>query len=277
MTATAALLSGFAIKSCFWNQYVTDLTAAQLLTFLAAVVAFSAHTLLQYNALEYTTIANAIIYGNSQALLLIIGKACVGEPVSWLEGAGVVTAFSGAILCTRDSEESAVADPNHNKLAIFGDLLALASALAGVAYLTFAKAVRQHISVTLFIFLVMFLGSWLVLLYMLLTGVTLTISRDPNTGVFGWITMHDSHLLILLHIAAVCNVCGTMGFVRAMQYFDNIIIAVATLLEPMLASMIACAFHVGLMPGPLGYVGNALVTLGTIGVVAGSKGRSSSH
>jgi hypothetical protein len=56
-----------------------------------------------------------------------------------------------------------------------------------------------------------------------------------------------------------------------MQFFDTIIIAVATLLEPMIASLIAYAFHVGLMPGLLGYFGNALVCVGTIAVVISSS------
>jgi hypothetical protein len=59
----------------------------------------------------------------------------------------------------------------------------------------------------------------------------------------------------------------------AMEYFDNVIIAVATLMEPLLASMIAYAFHAGLLPGPLGWFGNALVVLGTLAVVYPSMGK----
>ena len=51
------------------------------------------------------------------------------------------------------------------------------------------------------------------------------------------------------------------GFVRAMQYFDNIIIAVATLLEPMIATLIAVAIGVGELPGLLGWMGNLLVVV----------------
>jgi drug/metabolite transporter (DMT)-like permease len=58
-----------------------------------------------------------------------------------------------------------------------------------------------------------------------------------------------------------------MGFVRAMQYFDNIIISVATLLEPMLATLIAVALGVGELPGTMGWIGNGLVAIGTLAVV----------
>jgi drug/metabolite transporter (DMT)-like permease len=58
-----------------------------------------------------------------------------------------------------------------------------------------------------------------------------------------------------------------MAFVRAMQYFDNIIISVATLLEPMLATLIAVALGVGELPGTMGWIGNGLVAIGTLAVV----------
>ena len=67
------------------------------------------------------------------------------------------------------------------------------------------------------------------------------------------------------------------GFVRAMQYFDNIIIAVATLLEPMIATMIAFGIGVGELPGTLGWAGNLLVVLGTLFVVYPSIDKPMEH
>jgi drug/metabolite transporter (DMT)-like permease len=149
----------------------------------------------------------------------------------------------------------------------------------GVGYLTFAKALRPHISVTLFMFMVMVFGSVIVLCFMAASGVPFQFSRDPYDGLFGWSSLEQHRILIALHIAIICNVIGTMGFVRAMQYFDNIIISVATLLEPMIATVIAFAVGVGELPGPLGWTGNFLVVLGTLGVVypSASKGESVGH
>lgn len=73
----------------------------------------------------------------------------------------------------------------------------------------------------------------------------------------------------------VCNLVGTMGFVRSLRYFDSIIIAVATLLEPMLASIIAFSMGVGELPGLQGWIGNLLVALGTLAVVYPSIDHSS--
>jgi drug/metabolite transporter (DMT)-like permease len=67
-----------------------------------------------------------------------------------------------------------------------------------------------------------------------------------------------------------------------MQYFANLIIAVATLLEPLIATIIAFILGVGLLPGPLGWLGNLVVVIGTLGVVIPSinnkeGGASSAH
>lgn len=75
---------------------------------------------------------------------------------------------------------------------------------------------------------------------------------------------------------------GALGYVRAMQYFDNLVISVAALMEPVVAEFLALLLGVGSLPGFLGWAGNALVAVGTFCVIApsnmshgGGKGASS--
>lgn len=259
-----------AILTVLSSFVPTTLTHGQWMNFAAAVLCFTIHTLLFFAAFALTSIGNAVIFANSQALLLILGKAARGQAVLLVEGIGVLIAMAGAILCSVDTERQEK-DPttanNTYSNPLLGDLAAIGAAIAGVGYLTFAKAVRPHMSVTLFMFLVMFCGSLLVLLYLIVVGYDITFSNDPFTGLFGWMTPKQGHVFIVLHVALICNVCGTMGFVRAMQYFDNLIIAVATLLEPMIASLIAAAVGVGVLPGLQGWLGNWLVVAGTMAVL----------
>lgn len=273
MTASYFALAPFAIHSVYYEGF-PDLNLSSWVTFVVAAMAYSTHACLFVSALDYTTIGNAVIYANSQALLLIIGKAFVGERIHPFEACGVVVAFSGAILCSTDSEGSSEKSDSSSE-AIFGDLLALASAVGGVTYLTFAKAVRSQMPVAVFMFCVMLFGSFMVLAYIAMTdGDNLEFSLDPYIGVFGWVDMTKGRLPVLIYLAVVCNLIGTAGFVRAMKYFDNVVIAVATLMEPLMASLIAFAFHAGLLPGPLGWLGNILVVLGTLGVVYPSIGKA---
>eukprot|EP00977_Amphora_coffeiformis_P011155 scaffold2667_cov237-Amphora_coffeaeformis.AAC.4 len=49
----------------------------------------------------------------------------------------------------------------------------------------------------------------------------------------------------------ICNVLGTMGYVRAFAHFSSVIIAVAALAEPVVASFTAVILNVGVLPGTL--------------------------
>lgn len=214
-------------------------------TFATAVMVYSAQGSFFVSLLDFTTIGNAVIYANSQALLLIIGNAFWGERIHPFEALGVVVAFSGAILCSFDSEDEAQ-EAEASKLAIFGDLLAMTSVVAGVAYLTFANNVRSEMSVTLFIFSVMFFGSFMVLTFLAFSDrKNLELSVNPYIGVFGWLDTTKGRLPVIVYLAVVVNMVGTMGFVRAMHYCDTVVITVATLMEPLMASLIAYIFHAG--------------------------------
>jgi drug/metabolite transporter (DMT)-like permease len=219
---------------------------------------------------------------NSQAILLILGKFLVGESVLPMEGGGVVLAFMGCMLCSTDEARESAENSNVDDTAAsasMGDLLALGSGIMGVGYLTFAKVLRADLPVTVFMFMIMFCGSFLVLLFMLIARVDIQWNNDPYFGLFGWANLFHSRILVLSYIALVCNVVGTMGFVRAMKHFENIVIAVATLLEPMIATLIAVTVGVGELPGPMGWVGNLMVIVGTLGVIYPSiqKGEDLGH
>lgn len=219
MVATALVLSSFAFRAMAKNGGLPKLSFSQWLTFFGAVIGYTGHGLLYIYALQYTSIGNVVIGANSQAILLILGKLILGHRVLAMEGGGVLLAFCGCILCSTDEGK----DPDKASsasMAIVGDLLALGSGAFGVGYLTFAKAVRKDMPVTVFMFLVMLLGSFLVLLFIAITcdEDCLSFSRDPYFGLYGWMNMKEHRFLILVHIAIVCNVIGTMVCQPFMNY-----------------------------------------------------------
>lgn len=148
-------------------------------------------------AYNYTLIGNVVIGANSQAIIfLLLGKVLVGEKLHWMEASGVLIAFSGCILCSTDE----VKEPDQavsGKLAMYGDLMALASGFFGVGYLTFAKAVRKDIPLFVFMFLVVLTGALLGLVFMAVTEEdALSFSRDPFRGLFGWMTVVENRVCI---------------------------------------------------------------------------------
>jgi drug/metabolite transporter (DMT)-like permease len=279
MTAVSLVLVGFAGRA-FWKEGFPKLSNGQWTTLICAVTCYVTQNLCFMTALNYTSIGNTVLFANTQAVLLLAGKALTGTQLVWEEIVGATIAFGGAVLCATDEGRDVAKTGEDAQLAMFGDVLAMASALLGVGYLTFAKAVRPATSVVAFMFMMMTSGSFLVLGYMAVTGERFSFSTHRNHGLFGWMLIEDlDRFWVEVWIVVVCSLIGTMGFVRSMQYFDSIIIAVATLLEPMIASIIAYIMHVGVLPGPQGWVGNVLVILGTFAVVypAATKGESSGH
>jgi drug/metabolite transporter (DMT)-like permease len=280
MTATALCLSFFAIRTML-SKGLPVMSTLQWFTFAGAVLGFSIQMTFYYHALEYTSIGNAVIGSNSQAILLVVGRVILGQRVLRMEGGGVMLAFAGAVLCSleesRHGNDYDGDGSSSSRTHLLGDLLALSAGFAGLGYLTFAKAVRPHMPVTVFMFLVMVLGALLVLGFILATDSKASWSLDPHHGLFGWMTLVHDRLYVLMYIAIICNVMGTMGFVRAMQYFDSIIIAVATLLEPTAATIIAYAVGIGAWPTMMGWAGNALVVVGTLTVVYPSVNQGFDH
>ena len=94
------------------------------------------------------------------------------------------------------------------------------------------------------------------------------MDRHIDHGMFGYFhTSQFDRLPLELMTVVICNVMGTMGYVRAFAYFSSVIIAVAALAEPVVASFTAVAMGVGVLPGFEGWVGNFLVIAGTLAVL----------
>jgi len=185
MSAVAALL--FLVVIVRQSSF-PRLNTGQWTTVVVAITCFTVQNLCFVTALSKTTIGNTVIFANSQAVLLLMGKILTGSHVVCMEGIGALVASSGAIVCaSSEHNDNDDKDDNGDKAeALIGDFYALASAFCGVGYLTFAKSARSTTSVTMFTFLMMFGGSFLILFYIILVGEQFTLSMNPTHGLFGW-------------------------------------------------------------------------------------------
>ena len=263
--ATAALLLPFVIYGVY-EEGLPRLSTADAIITIGAAAFYASMCVLFAWSLEYTTVGNAVILSNCQAILLLLGKIAMGEHISLAEGLGAITAFGGAIFCSRDSAET-IDSTETGGLTIVGDLYALLSAVSGVLYLITAKTVRPTMNLYLFMFVIMFLGTLCSIGYTCFDGSVITFDNDIDHGIFGWMNWNVDRLPVELIMVLACNILGAMGYVRCMHYFSNLVIAVATLLEPVVAEITAVLLGVGVLPGWMGWLGNALVLLGTLTVV----------
>jgi drug/metabolite transporter (DMT)-like permease len=229
MAGTSMLLLPFATRDAYTNG-VPHMNKAQWITFLLATFFYCTMCLCFVLALDFTSVGTAVILANSQALLLIVGKLFVGAPVSFMEGSGAIVAFSGAILCSKDAsgEGSTVRSG-----ALIGDFLAILSSFGGVGYLVFAQSTRAHMTLFVFMFLTMSVGCLMILFFQIFVmGEDVTFDMERETGIWSFLNLQKDRLPLELTMVVVCNLLGTMGYVRSMQYFDNLVISTAGLMEP---------------------------------------------
>ncbi|KAL3942081.1 MAG: hypothetical protein SGBAC_003677 [Bacillariaceae sp.] len=224
-------------------------------------------------SLDYTTVENAVAFSNTQSLLILLGKYLLGAAVSQRQSVGALVAFGGFICFNLDSiqmmvEEvnAAAADGDSNPSAIFyGDVMSCGSAIFGVGYLLLSKEARTEISLFPFMFVLMLSAAIVSNITAYSLGKPLQVlSMDEYWGTFGFLHWDRIDRLPLEIITViVCNIFGTMGYIRALKYFDPLVVSVAALSEPVVAQFISFVAQVGLLPGWFGWIGNALIAIGS--------------
>ncbi|RHY06947.1 hypothetical protein DYB25_001603 [Aphanomyces astaci] len=219
-------------------------------------------------ALDHTSVSHAYIFCNAHSLLLVVAKWVTGQPVAPLETVGAIMGIVGGVVTTADGSGGDASMAGSNAPTMGGDLVALAGAVGGVFYLTYAKSLRSQIGVGVFCSVV-FTGTWvLVALAMWLLQLDdVQLSMHPQRGFFGWV----HHLEVEFVLVVVVTLCGSMGFVSAMKYFPALVVSVTMLLEPVVATAICLALGMAPVPGWLTFVGGFGVIVGTVLVIASAR------
>ena len=158
---TALLLAPFALKS-LWTDGVPKLTVVQWLTFVSAAASYAVLCVAFAMSVNYITVADATILTNSQSIVLVAGKLLLGQRVLFLEVLGVLVAFSGGVLCAKESAEGQ-GSPAQGWWSIFGDTLGIISSLGGMGYIVLGKSLRSHMPVLIFMVMNMLLASFIIL------------------------------------------------------------------------------------------------------------------
>jgi len=208
-SATAAILLPFALHQT-WKEGLPNWNCPQVTTMCLSAVCYATMCAGFVIALDYTAVGNAVILSNSQAIMLLVSKFLVGDPVTVMEGSGALTAFAGAILCSKDSADEQSGSPqvrdgaSPTMLTLVGDFYGLLAGVGGCGYLVFAKRARAHIGLYVFMFVNMFIGCLFVLMFMTLAmGEVVTFDRNELTGVWGWLNLTFDRLPLELMMVVV--------------------------------------------------------------------------
>lgn len=208
-------------------------------------------------SLAYTTVASSVVLvGTVPLWVALAAPFTVKEPITrpiWIGltlalAGGVVVALSdacawqgGGLVCPPLSEFVA-------GRAFWGDLLALAGAVAAAAYLLIGRRVREHVSLLSYIFLVYGMAAIVLVVFVIAAG--LPLFAYPAAA-FGWFLM----------LALVPQLLGHSSYNWALGYLPAAYVSITLLGEPVGSTLLAY-FILGETPTPLKLAGAALILVG---------------
>ena len=213
----AALLLA-PVVLCRHRQEMRDLSRKDGLLCLASGAFLGLHFTAYFEALEWTTIASAVVLVDTEVLFVALATVLLlRRRISKKAWIAVLLAFGGSVLV-------AAGDISVSREALRGDLIALSGALFMAVYTMIGVACRKRMSTTVYTFLVYAAAALTVLLIAVVQGTPLT-----GHGAVNYATA--------LGMAVFCTLLGHSVFSWGLKYLPPAFISTAKLLEPVFAAV----------------------------------------
>ena len=223
------------------RQELQALSRKEWLLCLASGFFLGLHFVIGFESYRNTSIAAATVLINTEVLFVAVGS------VLFLRQKLSKTAWLAMILTFLGSVVVALAGASGGSL-LYGNLLAVSSALFMTFYTVIGTVCRRTLSTTIYTFLVYFCAELTVLVIALVAG----------TPMFGY----DSINFVTAFVMAVfCNLLGHSVFSWGLKYLPPSFISTVKLLEPVFASAWALALF-GEKPGLMVLLGGVVVLCG---------------
>ena len=135
------------------------------------------------------------------------------------------------------------------------------------------KAIMQHIpGVMIYMWNSVTSGFWFILYTLFIQGISMSdfISRDPQVGLFGWISS-EQWMICLFLVAPFWGFCCNGGYILSWKYFEPHIIGNALLLEPIIGQSLGWLLGQDKIPGTLTLVGSVIILSGISFIIRGSS------
>ncbi len=208
---------------------------------LAIGFCLAMHFALWVTSLRYTSVAASVLMvSTSPIFVALFGRMLLRERIASMAAVGIALAIAGmaSIVLSRG--------------ALPGDLrgttMSILAAVAVSGYLIGGRRLRQRVALVTYAFCVYAAAAMVLLIMAAFTGAKLVGLRP-----------RDYAMLILLGI--VPSHLGHTLYNYLLRYLDAKVIAVSTLGEPLLSSLLAYAI-LGESPGAAMFLGAPLVLLG---------------
>ena len=199
------------------------------------------HFVTYFESVRQTSIAASVVLADTEVFFVALGSILfLHQKLTKKAWMAIILTFLGSVV---------VAFANTGEgTQMYGNLLALMSALFMTFYTVIGSVCRRTLSTTVYTFLVY-----------LAAGITvLLIAVAGGTPLFGY---EPVNFLTALAMAVFCNLLGHSVFSWGLKYLPPSFISTAKLLEPVFASVWAL-FLFGEKPGAAVLLGGGVVLLG---------------
>jgi drug/metabolite transporter (DMT)-like permease len=224
---------------------------------LLSGIFLAAHFATWITSLQYTTIASSVVLVSTIPLwVALLSPFTIREPIKQVVWIGLVLTLIGvvtvAISDTCTFSAGRLSCPNLSNFlrgqAFFGDLLAVAGAIAGAGYLLIGRKLRAQMSLVGYISLVYGMAAVALIIIMFAAG------QSP----FGY--SPEIYLWMIL-LAVIPQLIGHSTFNWALGYLSAAFVSITLLGEP-IGSTILAYFILHEKPSVIKLVGGGLILLG---------------
>jgi drug/metabolite transporter (DMT)-like permease len=220
------------------------LSHRDLLALAGSGVALAVHFSAWIYSLSLTTVASStILVATNPIFVGLATHYILRQPIGRSMLVAIAVTLAGSVLI-------GYGDIALSPRALLGDLLALAGAVAGSAYIMLGQVVRRRVSTLTYIWPCYGLAGLILLVISMLARQPLLGYRPETLGIF-----------VLL--AVVPQILGHSSFNWALGHFSPLLVTVALLGEPVGATLLAWLI-LGEVPTTLALYGGPLIMLGIL-------------
>ncbi len=229
----------------------------QLALGLLSGIFLAAHFAAWITSLQYTSVASSVVLVSTAPLwIALLSPFTIKEPISLPVWAGMGMTLVGSVLigvsdsCSWNGIRLACS-PGADLIrdsAFLGDLLALAGAWFGAAYLLIGRRLRSSMSLISYIFVVYGIAAAILLVAVL--GARQRLSGYPAVT-YVWLVL----------LALVPQLLGHSSFNWALRYLTAVYVSITQLGEPIGSALLAY-FLLGETPTVLMIIGAILILVG---------------
>lgn len=209
---------------------------------LLSAAALAAHFALWIPSLQYTSVAaSTVLVTSSPVWVALLGRMTLGERISRVAAGGIALSLAGAVVISGG-------DLGVSTRAVFGDLLALAGAIAAAAYVVAGRDLRQSVSLLSYTAIVYSGSAGMLAVAMLAVGTPFTGYSPRVWGLFVLMTLGPQFL-------------GHTVFNYLLGHVEASVVAIAVTAEPVGASILAYLLF-SEIPSSTAVAGGLLILVG---------------